>query len=131
MIDLDTVMPGLVAFDFGDAIRAGANAAAEDERDLSLVALDLDKFEAFTRGFLSVDKNALTAAEIDSLAGGAIAMTLECGVRFLTDYLDGDKYFSIDYKEHNLVRARCQLALAKDMIAHFDEMKEIVKKYAE
>ena len=131
VIDLDTVMPGLVAFDFGDAIRAGANAAAEDERDLSLVTLDLDKFEAFTRGFLSVDKNALTAAEIDSLAGGALAMTLECGVRFLTDYLEGDKYFSIDYKEHNLVRARCQLALAKDMIAHFDEMKGIVKKYAE
>ena len=131
VIDLDTVMPGLVAFDFGDAIRAGANTAAEDERDLSNVALDIDKFEAFTRGFLGVDKDALTEAEIDSLAGGALAMTVECGVRFLTDYLDGDKYFSVDYETHNLVRARCQLALAKDMIAHFDEMKEIVKKYAE
>lgn len=120
-----------MAFDFGDAIRAGANTAAEDERDLSNVALDIDKFEAFTRGFLGVDKDALTEAEIDSLAGGALAMTVECGVRFLTDYLDGDKYFSVDYETHNLVRARCQLALAKDMIAHFDEMKEIVKKYAE
>ena len=130
VIDLDTVMPGLVAFDFGDAIRAGANSAAEDEKDLSLVSLDLTKYEAFTRGFLGVDKDALTQAEIDSLAGGAIAMTLECGVRFLTDYLDGDKYFSTDYPEHNLVRARCQLALAKDMLTHYDEMRDIVLKYA-
>lgn len=129
VIDLDTVMPGLVAFDFGDAIRAGANSAAEDERDLSLVSLDLKKFEAFVRGFLGVDKDALTSAELDSLCGGAIAMTLECGVRFLTDYLDGDKYFSVDYPEHNLVRARCQLALAWDMIAKYDQMQSIVKKY--
>lgn len=131
VIDLDTVMPGLVAFDFGDAIRAGANSAAEDEKDLSLVSLDLTKYEAFTRGFLGVDKDALTQEEIDSLAGGAIAMTLECGVRFLTDYLDGDKYFSTDYPEHNLVRARCQLALAKDMLTHYDEMRDIVLKYAQ
>lgn len=129
VIDLDTVMPGLVAFDFGDAIRAGANVAAEDEKDLSCVSLDLEKFEAFTRGFLGVNQEALTAAEIESLPGGAIAMTLECGVRFLTDYLDGDKYFSVDYPQHNLVRARCQLALAKDMIAHYDEMAAIVQKY--
>ncbi|MGN1061560.1 MAG: phosphotransferase enzyme family protein [Candidatus Scatosoma sp.] len=131
VIDLDTVMPGLVAFDFGDAIRAGANAAAEDEKDLSLVALDFKKFEAFTRGFLGVDKDALTPAEKDSLAGGAVAMTAECGVRFLTDYLEGDKYFSTDYAGHNLVRARCQLALANDMLKNFEKMKKIVRKYAD
>lgn len=130
VIDLDTVMPGLVAFDFGDAIRAGANAAAEDEKDLSLVSLDLEKYEAFVRGFLSVDKDSLTQEEIRSLAGGAVAMTLECGVRFLTDYLDGDKYFATDYPEHNLVRARSQLALAQDMLAHYGEMCAIVEKYA-
>ncbi|MGN1053297.1 MAG: mucin-desulfating sulfatase, partial [Candidatus Scatosoma sp.] len=124
-------MPGLVAFDFGDAIRAGANAAAEDEKDLSLVALDFKKFEAFTRGFLGVDKDALTPAEKDSLAGGAVAMTAECGVRFLTDYLEGDKYFSTDYAGHNLVRARCQLALANDMLKNFEKMKKIVRKYAD
>lgn len=130
VIDLDTVMPGLVAFDFGDAIRAGANAAAEDEKVSSRIALDLKKFEAFTRGFLGVNKEDLTAAEKDSLAGGAVSMTAECGVRFLTDYLDGDKYFSVDYPEHNLVRARSQLALAKDMLQNFDKMQEIVQKYA-
>ena len=130
VIDLDTVMPGLAAFDFGDAIRAGANTAAEDEKDPALIALDLKKFEAFARGFLSIDKSALTAAETDSLAGGAIAMTAECGVRFLTDYLEGDKYFSIDYSEHNLVRARSQLALAKDMLKNIGKMQQIVLKYA-
>lgn len=130
VIDLDTVMPGIAAFDFGDAIRAGANTAAEDEKEPSLVALDFKKFESFTRGFLGVVKGALTAAEIDSLAGGSVAMTAECGVRFLTDYLEGDKYFSIHYPEHNLVRAKSQLALAKDMVEKYDKMRQIVQKYA-
>ena len=129
VIDLDTVMPGLVAFDFGDAIRVAASTCAEDERDLEKVAIDLGKYEAFTRGFVSSVKGAITRAEKDSLALGAIAMTVECGVRFLSDYLDGDKYFKIHYSDQNLVRARCHLVLARDMIAHLDEMKAIVDKY--
>ena len=129
VIDLDTVMPGLVAFDFGDAIRVAASTAEEDESDLSKVALDMAKYEAFTRGFVRQVKNSLTSAEKETLALGAVAMTVECGVRFLTDYLDGDVYFRIHYIGQNLVRAKCQLALAKDMIKHLDEMQEIVNKY--
>ncbi len=129
VLDLDTVMPGLVGFDFGDAIRFTANTCAEDEKDISKIALDIDKYEAFTRGFVSVVKNSLSENEKDTLALGAITMTVECGLRFLTDYIDGDKYFSVDYAEHNLDRARCQLALAKDMIARAEEMKDVVKKY--
>ena len=129
VIDLDTVMPGLVAFDFGDAIRTAGASCDEDEKDLTKVGLNIQKFEAFTRGFVGVLRNSLTEAEKDSLALGAIAMTLECGVRFLTDYINGDKYFRIHYPEQNLVRAKCQLALGMDMIKHLDEMNEIVKKY--
>ena len=129
VIDLDTVMPGLVAFDFGDAIRTAGSTADEDEKDLTKVALDVEKYEAFTRGFVGVVANSITQEEKDSLALGAIAMTLECGVRFLTDYLNGDKYFKIHYPDQNLVRAKCQLALGMDMIKHLDEMQAIVKKY--
>ena len=129
VIDLDTVMPGLCGFDFGDAIRFTASSAAEDEADTSKVHLDLNKYEAFTRGFVGVVGKTLTQNEVDTLALGAITMTVECGMRFLTDYLDGDKYFAIAYPDHNLVRSRCQLALAKDMIGKFDEMKAVVSKY--
>ncbi len=129
VIDLDTVMPGLVAFDFGDAIRAAASTCAEDERDLAKVALDMDKYEAFTRGFVGAVKGSLTQAEEETLALGAVAMTVECGMRFLTDYLNGDKYFKIHYPDQNLVRARCHLVLAKDMIKHLDEMQAVVDKY--
>ena len=129
VIDLDTVMPGLVAFDFGDAIRVAGSTAAEDERDLSKVGLDLEKYEAITRGFVTTTANSLTDAEKDSLALGVIAMTVECGVRFLTDYLNGDKYFKIHYPDQNLVRAKCQLALGKDMVANLEKMQAIVKKY--
>ena len=93
------------------------------------MAIDLNKYEAFTRGFVSTIKNSITEAEKDSLALGAIAMTVECGVRFLSDYLNGDKYFKIHYPDQNLVRARCHLVLARDMIAHLDEMQAIVDKY--
>lgn len=129
VIDLDTVMPGLVAFDFGDAIRVAGSTVDEDERDLSKVALDLDKYEAFTRGFVGEVKNSLTDAEKGSLALGAIAMTAECGVRFLTDYLNGDKYFRIHYPDQNLARARCHLTLVGDMIDKLDVMDQIVEKY--
>ena len=116
VIDLDTVMPGLVGFDFGDAIRFIANTSSEDEKDLDKVTLDLDKYNAFYNGFTSVLKDKLTQIEIDTLPLGAITMTVECGMRFLTDYLDGDKYFKINYPDHNLVRSKCQLRLAKEMI---------------
>ena len=128
-IDLDTVMPGLVAFDFGDAIRVAASTVDEDEKDLSKVAIDLNKYEAFTRGFVSTLGNMLTEAEKNSLALGAIAMTTECGVRFLTDYLNGDKYFRIHYPDQNLARAKCHLTLARDMVKKLDQMQEIVNKY--
>lgn len=129
VIDLDTVMPGLVAFDFGDAIRAAASTAVEDEKNTDLVALDMDKYEAFTRGFVGKLQGGLTEGETETLALGALAMTAECGVRFLTDYLEEDRYFRIEYPTHNLVRAKCQLALARDMAKRLGEMERIVKKY--
>ena len=129
VIDLDTVMPGLVAFDFGDAIRVAASTVDEDEKDLSKVALDLEKYESFTRGFVGAIGDMISQAEKESLALGAIAMTAECGVRFLTDYLDGDKYFRIHYPDQNLARAKCHLALTQDMVRKLEKMQEIVKKY--
>ncbi|MBP5231094.1 MAG: aminoglycoside phosphotransferase family protein [Clostridia bacterium] len=126
VIDLDTVMPGLVLHDFGDAIRFGANRAAEDEPDLSKVGLDLDMFRAFAEGFIGETAKALTKDELDYMALGALTMTAECGARFLDDYLSGDQYFRIAYPEHNLIRARNQLRLAEDMEAHMDEMNAIV-----
>ena len=129
VIDLDTVMPGLVAFDFGDAIRFGANTCAEDEKDLTKVKLDFDKYDAFTSGFVSELKDALTENERKTLALGAVTMSVECGMRFLTDYLDGDKYFKVDYAEHNLIRSKCQLQLAKNMLQNLGKMQKIVDKY--
>lgn len=126
VIDLDTVMPGAAAFDFGDCIRFGASTAAEDETDLSKVEMDLHLFEVFTRGYLSTAGAFLTPAELDSLSIGAKLMTLECGCRFLTDYLEGDVYFRIHYPEQNLDRARTQLKLVADMEQKMDEMQRIV-----
>ena len=128
-IDLDTVMPGLVAFDFGDAIRISASTGEEDEKDLEKVRVDLEKYEAFTKGFITQLSAMLTDAEKQNMALGAVAMTVECGMRFLTDYLNGDVYFKIHYPKQNLDRARCHLVLARDMIQHLDEMQEIVNKY--
>ena len=125
VIDLDTVMPGLSAFDFGDAIRFGASTAAEDETDLRKVSLDPELFRVFTRGFLKACPS-LTEKEREVLPLGSFTMTLECGMRFLTDYLKGDKYFSIDYPRHNLDRARAQLKLAQDMESKEEAMALIV-----
>lgn len=130
VIDLDTVMPGLALYDFGDSIRFGANTGAEDEKDLSKVRIDLDYFRAYTEGFLSEAGASLTDTEIDHLAFSALLMTFECGMRFLTDYLNGDTYFATAYAEHNLVRARDQFKLVADMEVHMDEMEAIVKKIA-
>lgn len=129
VIDLDTVMPGLVGFDFGDAIRFAANTCAEDERDIKKVKLDENKFRAFTKGFVQTVGKSLTDAEKNTLSLGAATMAAECGMRFLTDYLDGDKYFATSYEGQNLVRARCQLALAKNMLGRLDEMQGIVAEY--
>lgn len=114
VIDLDTVMPGLVANDFGDSIRFGASTAAEDEKNTDNVALSLDLYRAYAEGFLHACGSRLTKKEIDTLPIGAKLMTLECGVRFLTDYLNGDTYFHINYPEHNLVRCRTQIKLVEE-----------------
>ena len=127
VVDLDTVMPGLSLYDFGDAIRYGANTAAEDEPDVSKVSLDLTLFEAYTSGYLSAAGKSLTGAEIDLLPFAAKLMTLECGMRFLTDFIDGDVYFKTDYPEHNLVRCRSQFALVSDMEKKAEEMDTIVR----
>ncbi len=129
VIDLDTVMPGSVLYDFGDAIRFGASSAAEDERDLSIVECDLQKFEAFAEGFISGLGGSLTEREIADLPYGAIIITLETGIRFLTDYLNGDTYFRIAYPEHNLDRARNQFKLVSDMKAKLDTLKNIINNY--
>ncbi|MDR1805212.1 MAG: aminoglycoside phosphotransferase family protein [Clostridium sp.] len=128
VIDLDTVMPGLSAYDFGDAIRFGANSAAEDERDLSRVSLELELFEAYAGGYLAQAGESLTPAERDVLAFGAWIMTVECGMRFFADYLNGDIYFHTAYPEHNLVRARVQFALAQDMENKMPQMEQIIRK---
>ena len=129
VLDLDTVMPGLSAYDFGDAIRFGAATAAEDEQDAGKMKLDIQLFQAFVRGFLEAAPS-LTEKEVEVLPLGALTMTLECGSRFLKDYLDGDVYFRTSYPTHNLIRCRTQMMLAKDMLAHWEEMGNIVKEIA-
>ena len=130
VIDLDTVMPGLAATDFGDSIRFGASTAQEDEKDLERVRLSLDLFRAYAEGFLSSCGGSLTPAEIESLPQGARMMTLECGVRFLTDYLAGDTYFHIARPEHNLDRARTQMTLVNEMEKHMQTLHRIIRETA-
>jgi len=130
VIDLDTVMPGLSLYDYGDSIRFGAATAAEDEQDLSKVTMSLELFETYTRGFLSACPG-LTGQEREMMPMGAKLMTLECGVRFLTDYLDGDHYFATHREGQNLDRARTQFKLVADMEQKWARMQEIVKEAAE
>jgi hypothetical protein len=129
IIDLDTVMPGLSMYDYGDAIRFAANTAEEDETDLSKIGLDMDKYKEFTKGFMSAAKGFLTKNELKTMALGPIAITIELASRFLEDHINGDKYFKIHRENHNLSRARCQIELAKDMINNYDKMHNIVEKY--
>ena len=133
VIDLDTIMPGFSLYDFGDAIRYGGNTTKEDDDNLDNVGISLELFESYTEGFLSACAKALTMSEVENLAFSAKLMTLECAIRFLTDYLDGDVYFKTSYAEHNLVRARNQFRLVCEIEKHLDEMNEIVmniyKKY--
>ena len=130
VIDLDTTMPGLSINDFGESIRFGANHSAEDEKDLSKVNFDIELYEVYTRGFLEGAQGSLTRAELEYLPWGARLMTLECGIRFLTDYLEEDHYFRIHYPDQNLDRCRTQFKLVRDMEEQFDQMAAIVRKYA-
>jgi len=127
VIDLDTVMPGLVGHDFGDAIRFAANFTEEDSKDTSRTGLDLNTFYAFAEGFLSQTARTLTQAEVDTLGLSCFVLACELASRFLADYINGDKYFKNKYEGHNLVRARCQIALAKDMARKLDAMDAIVQ----
>ena len=130
VIDLDTVMPGSALYDFGDAIRSGAATVIEDDPDFDKVSVDLTLFEAFTEGFLSEVRDILTPEEIDMLALSAKVITCEQAMRFLTDYIDGDLYYKIRTPDHNLIRARNQIALVADMERRFDQMRAIVSKHA-
>lgn len=126
VIDLDTVMPGLSVNDFGDAIRFGASTGAEDEQDLTKVSCDLYLFELYAKGFIKGCDRKLTAKELEMLPIGAIVMTYECGIRFLTDYLEGDHYFRIHRENHNLDRCRTQFKLVADMKEKLPQMREII-----
>ncbi len=129
VIDLDTVMPGTVLYDFGDAMRFGASSGAEDEKDLSKIWFDLDMFEAFTKGFAEEMKDTMGKGEIENLVNSVKILTYECGVRFLEDYLKGDTYFKTSRPEHNLDRARTQFKLVADMEEKENLMQAIVDKY--
>jgi len=123
VIDLDTVMPGFVAHDFGDAVRFAANTAEEDEEDITKVSLDLNMYESFACGFIPQVSDMISKTELDNLPDGVLIITLELASRFLTDYLNGDVYFKCKKPKHNLIRARCQIALAKDIEKKLSEMQ--------
>ena len=129
VIDLDTVMPGLAANDFGDSIRFGANHCAEDEADLTKVNFSMELFEIYTKGFLQAAGKSFTPLEKQTLPWGAKLMTMECGMRFLADYLEGDHYFHINYEQQNLNRARTQFKLTSGMEENWDAMQKVIEKY--
>ncbi|WP_164716422.1 phosphotransferase enzyme family protein [Trueperella pyogenes] len=128
IIDLDTVMPGSMLYDFGDAMRTGAATTAEDDPEPARMGVNIDLFAAYCQGFVSTMADAITEKEAELLAFSVKLMSLECGMRFLTDYLQGDVYFATAYPEHNLVRTRTQLALVKDIEAKMADMNEIVRR---
>ncbi len=129
VIDLDTVMPGSALYDFGDAVRAAANTAPEDEQNLANVAFDIEIFERLSHGYLDTSREFLTQTELDYLAFSARLMTFECGMRFLADHLDGDIYFKVHRQNHNLDRCRTQFKLVQEMESQFDQMLRIVDDY--
>jgi hypothetical protein len=128
VIDLDTVMPGYVHYDFGDSIRTSTNTGAEDDPDLSRVEMDIRLFEAYAKGFLQETRTTLTQVELDHLALSGKLLPYMIGVRFLTDYVDGDNYFKIKHEHHNLQRARAQFKLLTSMERQFEAMREIVRQ---
>lgn len=127
VIDLDTVMPGSILYDYGDAVRYGASTAAEDEADVSRIGINMELFRLFTDGFVSEIRGTVTPEEILHLPLGIKVITCELAMRFLTDYLNGDEYFKVNYPEHNLVRARAQMRLLEEVEAHYDEMMSYVR----
>ncbi len=129
VIDLDTIMPGLSLYDYGDSIRFGANEAVEDETDLCKVKLSLENFASYTKGYLEGAKGSLTKEEIALFPEAGMTLTYECGIRFLTDYLNGDTYFKTSYPGHNLVRAKDQFALVDDMERKLTQMRAIIESY--
>jgi len=131
VVDLDTVMPGLVGHDFGDAIRFAANWEAEDSRNLENVGVNLEVFRAFAEGFMEQTADTLTRNEIDTLATSCLTLTVELATRFLADYILGDPYFNINCPDHNLVRTRCQIALAKDMQKKMPQMEACIRRCVE
>ncbi|MBI9038286.1 MAG: aminoglycoside phosphotransferase family protein [Bacteroidales bacterium] len=131
VVDLDTVMPGLVLYDFGDAIRTISNPCSEDEKDVSKIIFNIEMYEAFAKGFLNRTGNILTKPEIENLACSAKLMTFIIGLRFLTDYIEGDVYFKIAHPKHNLERAKVQFKLLSSMEENFDKMQEIITKFFE
>jgi Ser/Thr protein kinase RdoA (MazF antagonist) len=128
VIDLDTVMPGYVAYDFGDAIRTIINAAAEDESNLKKIILNIPFFKAYTEGYFEQAKVFLTEKEVESLIEGVLLFPYMQAVRFLTDYLQGDTYYKIQHAEHNLQRTRAQLKLVKEIEEHIEELKSIIEE---
>jgi hypothetical protein len=128
VIDLDTVMPGYIHYDFGDSIRTTTNTGNEDEKDLSKVEMDIRLFEAYSKGFLEETKSFLTPVEIDNLAFSGKMMTFIIGLRFITDYLDGDHYFKIHHEHHNLQRAKAQFKLVASMERQFEDMQKIIEE---
>ncbi len=129
VIDLDTVMPGSLLYDFGDGLRTGGAMASEDETDLSKVGLNTELFESYVEGFLDGIGDRICEKELKLLPYSVFLLTYECGIRFLTDYLDGDTYFKIHRPNHNLDRARTQFAMCRDIISKYDELNAIVEKY--
>jgi len=130
IIDLDTVMPGYVHYDFGDAIRTAANVAAEDEPDLSKIRMDIQLFKAYAEGYLSETRDTLNSTEKEYLAFAPLLITFEQAVRFLTDYIDGDTYYRIHHEHHNLQRTRAQIRLVESMEDQYGEMQEIISRLA-
>ena len=128
VIDLDTVMPGSSLYDFGDAVRFGACTAAEDEPDTDKIGFDMELFRAFAKGFVSMTAGSLTETELSLLPLGVSVLTCELVVRFLTDYIDGDRYFKIHYPEHNLVRTRAQMKLLTEVERHMDDMNACIQQ---
>lgn len=127
LVDLDTIMPGCICFDFGDFIRSACNSSFEDEEDLSKVNFMIDQFTSFSNGFIEKTKGFITDIEINNLVNGAIVMTYECGMRFLTDYLNNNIYFKISYENQNLIRAKTQLHLCNQMICNKGKLENIIK----
>ncbi len=127
VIDLDTVMPGYLCYDFGDAVRGGMNTGKEDDENIENISINMDLFKGFARGYYKSSKGFITPAEVETLAFGAKLLTYEQSVRFLDDYINGDKYYGVNKPKHNLIRTRAQIAYLKDLMANFEEMDSYVK----